>query len=73
MVVKQDNNGDTFLICEADPSWLFDDPSEDEVTPGPIGRHRPAPATCGWTSPHPTRPLSSPIPLSPPSNQQRSP
>jgi hypothetical protein len=37
MVVKQDNNGDTFLICEADPSWLFDHPSEDEVTPGPIG------------------------------------
>ena len=41
LVVKQDNNGDTFLICEADPSWLFDHPSEDEVTPGPIGAWAP--------------------------------
>jgi len=41
LVVKQDNNGDTFLICEADPSWLFGQPADDEVTPGPIGTWAP--------------------------------
>ena len=41
LVVKQDNNGDTFLICEADPSWLFDQPADDEVTPGSIGAWTP--------------------------------
>jgi len=41
LVVKQDNNGDTFLICEADPSWLFDQPADDEVTPGSIGAWAP--------------------------------
>jgi hypothetical protein len=37
LVIKQDNNGDTFPICEADSSWLFDQAAEDEATPGPIG------------------------------------
>jgi hypothetical protein len=36
-VVKQDNNGDTFLICQADPAELLDHAAADEVTPGPVG------------------------------------
>ena len=49
LVAKQDNNGDTFLICQADPAELLDHAAADEVTPGPIGslaatqRQRPAP------------------------------
>jgi len=37
LVVKQDNNGDTFLICQADPAELLDHAAVDEVTPGSIG------------------------------------
>jgi hypothetical protein len=37
LVVKQDNNGDTFLISQADPAELLDHAATDEVTPGPIG------------------------------------
>jgi hypothetical protein len=37
LVVKQDNNGDTFLICQADPAELLDHAAADEVTPGPVG------------------------------------
>lgn len=37
LVVKQDNNGDTFLISQADPAELLDDAAGDEVTPGTIG------------------------------------
>ena len=37
LVAKQDNNGDTFLISEADPAELLDHAATDEVTPGPIG------------------------------------
>lgn len=37
LVVKQDNNGDTFLVCQADPAELLEHAAADEVTPGPIG------------------------------------
>jgi hypothetical protein len=37
LVVKQDNNGDTFLISQADPAELLDHAATDEITPGPIG------------------------------------
>src|SRR6266487_4703980 len=37
LVIKQDNNGDTFLICEADPAGLLGHAAAGEVTPGPIG------------------------------------
>src|SRR5229473_3415587 len=37
LVVKQDNNGDTFLISQADPAELPDHAATDEITPGPIG------------------------------------
>jgi hypothetical protein len=37
LVAKQDNNGDTFLISEADPAELPGHAAADEVTPGPIG------------------------------------
>jgi hypothetical protein len=37
LVVKQDNNGDTFLICEADPGGLLGHAADREVTSGPIG------------------------------------
>jgi hypothetical protein len=37
LVVKQDNNGDTFLITQADPAELLDHAAADQVTPGPIG------------------------------------
>ena len=37
LVVKQDNNGDTFLICQADPAELLDHAAVEEVTPGSIG------------------------------------
>ena len=37
LVVKQDNNGDTFLICEADPAELLGHAAAGEVPPGPIG------------------------------------
>jgi hypothetical protein len=37
LVVKQDNNGDTFLVCQSDPTQLFDHATDDEATPGPIG------------------------------------
>jgi hypothetical protein len=37
LLVKQDNNGDTFLICDAEPSWLIDQPATGMVTPGRIG------------------------------------
>ena len=36
LVAKQDNNGDTFLITQADPAELLDHAAADEVTPGPI-------------------------------------
>jgi hypothetical protein len=41
LVIKQDNNGDTFLICEEDPSWISDQAISDEVTPGSIGAWAP--------------------------------
>jgi hypothetical protein len=41
LVAKQDNNGDTFLICQADPAELLDHAAADEVTPGPIGAWSP--------------------------------
>lgn len=37
LVVKQDNNGDTFLTCEADPAELLGHAAAGEVTPGPVG------------------------------------
>lgn len=36
LVIKQDNNGDTFLISQADPAELLDHAAGDEVTPGTI-------------------------------------
>jgi hypothetical protein len=35
LVVKQDNNGDTFLISQTDPAELLDHAADDEVTPKP--------------------------------------
>ncbi len=37
LLVKQDNNGDTFLICEADPAELLGHAAAGEVSPSPIG------------------------------------
>jgi len=37
LVAKQDNNGDTFLITQADPAELLHHAAADEVAPGPIG------------------------------------
>ena len=45
LVVKQDNNGDTFLICQADPAELLDHAAVDEVTPASIGAWVP-PSAC---------------------------
>ena len=46
-VIKQDNNGDTFLICEADPAELPGHAAAGEVTPArPAPGCRPTPATC---------------------------
>jgi hypothetical protein len=45
LIAKQDNNGDTFLISEADPAELLDHAAADEVTPGPIGAWLP-PNSC---------------------------
>ena len=44
LVVKQDNNGDTFLISEADPAELLDHAADNEVTPCPIGAWLPTDA-----------------------------
>ena len=41
LVIKQDNNGDTFLISQADPAELLDHAADDEVTPGLIGTWSP--------------------------------
>ncbi|WP_329407996.1 hypothetical protein OG563_37825 [Nocardia vinacea] len=41
LVVKQDNNGDTFLVCDTDPSQLVDATVAVETTPGPIGSWAP--------------------------------
>ena len=41
LVIKQDNNGDTFLICQTDPAELLDHAADDEVTPMPIGAWSP--------------------------------
>ena len=47
LVAKQDNNGDTFLICEADPAELPGHAAAGEVTPArPAPGCRPTPATC---------------------------
>lgn len=40
LVVKQDNNGDTFLVCEMDPSQLFDRPAVEAPSP-PLGAWTP--------------------------------
>ena len=45
LVAKQDDNGDTFLICQADPVELLDHAAADEVTPGPIGAWLPSNAS----------------------------
>jgi hypothetical protein len=37
LVAKQDNNGDIFLITQADPAELLDHAAADEVALGPIG------------------------------------
>ena len=37
LIIKQDNNGDTFLISQADPAELLDHAAAGEVTPGAIG------------------------------------
>ena len=41
LLVKQDNNGDTFLICEAGPAGLLGHAAAGEFTPGPIGARVP--------------------------------
>jgi hypothetical protein len=41
LVIKQNNNGDTFLISQADPAELLDHAADDEVTPMPIGAWSP--------------------------------
>ena len=74
LVAKQDNNGDTFLICQADPAELLDHAAADEVTPGPIGPGcHPTPATCAWTSPNPASSSPASTRPSPPSDRRRSP
>lgn len=40
LVVKHDNNGDTFLICQTDPSHLFDRPAIETIA-NPIGASTP--------------------------------
>ena len=45
LVVKQDNNGDTFLICQADPAELLHHAVVDEVAPASIGAWVP-PSAC---------------------------
>ena len=54
LLVKQDNNGDTFLICQADPAGLPGHAAAAGITPARSepGR-RPTPAICGWTNPNP--------------------
>jgi hypothetical protein len=41
LVIKQNNNGDTFLISHADPVELLDHAADDQVTPMPIGAWSP--------------------------------
>ena len=45
LVAKQDNNGDTFLICEADPPGCSTSPPMTRLPQAPSahGHHRPAP------------------------------
>ncbi len=42
LLVKQDNNGDTFLICQADLADLPGHAAAEEITPGAVGAWAPS-------------------------------
>ena len=54
LIIKQDNNGDTFLISQADPAELLDHAAADEVTAEIAARIRVAPTS--WKKAAPFKP-----------------